>query len=844
MSEKAVTGPEFSIYSSITEEILESFLPYFPENERDLLAGGRKIHGSPGEVPFRADTAAGNMSGPNDVYLLLIREIITRLREGPVPLPLLTTIARRCDFQGLTLIEAAAASAGSGDAQVDAFDASDPVEAGSDARFMQGEGVCDEDCVPGAGSKTLEYLRSTGYTGAPAVDSLEAVFDSVFRVLGEEREGQLEMARTVMTAFCGGGLALIEAPTGTGKSMAYLVPAVLYSLETGERVVVSTYTRNLQDQLYGKEVPLLETVLDVGVSMEQLMGRENYICSRKVFAGVTDRMDSDPEGALELALTVAMSGRGEVDGLCVSSCPESASVLAAPAHCSMRKCGYADRCYLLKARIRAREAKVVFVNHALLLTDYRQNGAVLGQYGAAVLDEAHHLEHCVIENLSIKVERGDVDRILEPLDPSAGAVERLKFLIGAIEAGGRSVRHIDPPEKLIQRSRSLQGSFNRLFVTIASALNPDRDIRDRKTRYRDGGEAFADCTDSVNDYWLLCNGLCRSLEPLLESDVSAAASDCQQDLVLMRDELVELSEGLRFLTEADNDDFVFWLEWTGGGALRRICGSPLSVDRLFADYLENRCASAILTSATLARMGSFEYISDRLGLGLGDFEPEELVASSPFDHDKRCLIEVFTKLGDPNAPDYAVDVSRIVADLAEALGRKMMVLFTSYSLCHSTADLMAARLPSDRILVQGRGESREVLSRRFRGLDFGVLMGVASFWEGIDFPGEELEVLVIPKIPFPVPTEPVVEALAERIRGMGENPFEKLFLPRAIMRLRQGIGRLIRRKEDRGIVVLLDSRLDSRPYGETVLSSLPSQISRVESEEGLISGSFSWFMTG
>jgi Rad3-related DNA helicase len=327
---------------------------------------------------------------------------------------------------------------------------------------------------------------------------------------------------------------------------------------------------------------------------------------------------------------------------------------------------------------------------------------------------------------------------------------------------------------------------------------------------------------------------------LLEEEVGRDAAAFQSEIATVSDELGELSEVLSFLERGDDEQFVFWLEWGANGGLTKICGSPLEIDRLFADYIEDTCASAVFTSATLAQGGSFSYTANRLGLALSGRDRRELVAPSPFDYEENCLILLATHLGNPNDEGFVSEIAPIISRLATEVARRTMVLFTSYRLCHGTSESLSTSAVPGPVLIQNHGESREALSERFRNSRSGLLLGVASFWEGVDFPGEELEILVIPKIPFPVPSEPIIEARAERIRALGGNAFEALFIPEAVMRLRQGVGRLIRRQQDRGIVVILDSRLETKQYGETILSSLPSRAVRVESAGEIVARALGW----
>jgi len=360
-------------------------------------------------------------------------------------------------------------------------------------------------------------------------------------------------------------------------------------------------------------------------------------------------------------------------------------------------------------------------------------------------------------------------------------------------------------------------------------------LRSTKTRYTDGGETFAIERNTLHDIFLHINTFIESLKPISEVRLSQDLGVFQQEISYAGEELATLSESLKYLSTGIDEDSVFWLEWGSDGALREMCGSPLGIDRSFADYLEGFLGSAVFTSATLSQNGSFAFLKERLGLRLLPIKPIELVIPSPFPFDKNCLVLVVSGLGDPNDDGFAAPVTDLVSALAASVARRTMVLFTSYRLCFSVARALAKRGVDGPVFVQGSGESREALSERFRLHPAGVLLGVASFWEGVDFPGEELEVLVIPKIPFPVPSEPIVEARSQRLSALGEDAFGKLFLPEAILRMRQGAGRLIRRMDDRGVIVILDSRLGTKPYGSTILSSLPSgTVEHVSPEECVV----------
>ena len=736
--------------------------------------------------------------------------IAARIADSPVPPAHLLTLAERCDAHVLDLVREALAL----------------------SRVRR-------DAAGAAASSSVVH----GHTAAPKIPDLREAFALVFASLGEERSGQYEMARAVAHALTEDALALLEAGTGTGKSLAYLVPSLLYSLETGERVVVSTHTRNLQDQLYRKEMPVLEQALGIDARARRLLGRENYLCTRNVIVQISRMAEQSCAPGLAFALRIALASDGTVESLGALPSGMSASALAAPPRCPMNACVLADRCPLIRARKRSRDARILFVNHALLLTDYRQGGAVIGPYSKVVFDEAHHLERCIIENLSVRAARDDLCSIVEPLLEGNGD-DAWKLLVHELDCSMVPGDWKHFRKELSRKAKELEKAYADLFGGIEQSLNPMKSIRSARTRYTDGGETFYAISDSIRHISFQFNELSNLLKPICEIKISVDLSALQQKISHAVDELACLSEAVQFLAAGQDEESVFWLDWRRDGTLKEVCGSPLSVDRSFADYLESIGGSVIFTSATLSENRSFNFVKERLGLRLLSTKPIETIIPSPFPFDENCLVLIAAGLGDPNEEAFAGPVSGIVGELSARVGRRTLVLFTSYRLCFAVAEALGRLGKSGGVFVQGAGEGREVLSGRFRRARSGILLGVASFWEGVDFPGEELEVLVIPKIPFPVPTEPFVEARSQRLSALGEDPFEKLFLPEAILRMRQGAGRLIRRMDDRGVIILLDSRLGTKPYGARVLSALPSKNMMHVPFEECVERTAAWFEEG
>ncbi len=756
-----------------------------------------------------------SFSGPGAV-----ERVCAAAASGPVPPALLLRLARETGFAGMPALERAAILASG---RGDLFEA----PANDDAQRGEAAG-------PRPGAEPDPALLE---------DSAEREMRRVQEALGEMRKGQAAMARTVMTALARDEISFVEAGTGTGKSLAYLLPAALFSSATGERVIVSTHTKNLQQQLLEKELPVLRSVTGFTLPVERLMGRENYICSRKLVSRTVRLAGEDPEAALRLGLSAALAAEGAAESIPAALRPFPIRSICAPARCLMKGCPYAQGCPMLRARKRAADAAILFVNHALLMTDYRQGGTVIGPYSRVIFDEAHHLERCVMDNLSVRIAENTLETIFDQVEPVSPLAERWKILSmmpSAAGSGGGGEGWTGKVRALAAKKAELEEAYSAVFSSAASAALAGA----VGTRTRYGDDAFDEAVGVFNRFYYINNEIKETLKSIYNSSSQQSATALLNELRFIDEELEALAESVRYLREASDPDGVFWIEWAAGGRVAAICGSPLEIDRRFADYLEERALSAVFTSATLAGGGSFDYVMERLGISLTGKEPVNLIAGSPFDYQRNLLILRTGDHPDPNSGSFAAHVGRMIAELSRATGRRIMALFTSYRMCLATGGELADLGFAGRLFVQGEGGSREELASLFRSTDGAVLLGVASFWEGVDFPGGELEILVIPKLPFPVPSEPVIEARSERMRAAGENPFTRLSLPEAILRLRQGVGRLIRRKDDRGVVILMDPRLGTKSYAHAVLSSLPATVRHVRSEDEAADSAAAWFEMG
>jgi len=812
--------------SSGVEEI-SSFLKFIPVVVQKRLlhqVGGKRRYDAVKGSEREGISATGIekiASGPGQITDLK-EHILSSLKSSPVPLRVLYELCEGLDFPGEAIIKEA----------LDTVTFSPLLEDGNlvgdsgggdteDTFFYEGEEDGDSSFVPHGDFDNSMLLKA---------------FESLFDLLGERRTGQLKMAASVFDALEKGKVLVVEAGTGTGKSIAYLIPSIIYSIKTGNRVVISTYTKHLQNQLFTKDVPVAVKVLGAGVKVARLMGRDNYICTDRVIRMIERMKERDPSGALSLALAVTFSDGGLVYSL--SGLPEgiNRNRLVPPRRCLMGQCTYSERCPLVIARNRAMKASIVLANHSLVITDYQSGGGMLGEYSCVIFDEAHNVERAAVENMVVELSMSSLNEILEPLDFIGKSGERWKFLSAFLGDGVERRR-----DRIVESVELLRESVADFFRAVTGKFNDDGARRSVKTRYKDGGETFGDLRVKIINILFETNKLAKSLEPIVEADLPVDAAQLQREVSFVIDGLDSLKSVVEFLAAAEDDEYVFWMEWGGDGSLSSIAASPLFVDRRFADFIDDMCDGAVLTSATLSQGGGFDFFIRRLGLDKVDKEVIGISIPSPFPFDENCGVFVAEDAPGPQDTSFPARTAAIVEEIARGTERRILVLFTSYRMCMATADCIVDPEVKNRVIVQGYGESREILAERLRMSSGGVLMGVASFWEGIDFPGEELEILVITKIPFLVPSEPIVEARAERLETLGENPFEAMQIPEAVLRLKQGVGRLIRRNEDRGVVVLLDSRLVRMRYGEVILRELPTRRIEILPMEEIPKRIVGWF---
>lgn len=719
----------------------------------------------------------------------------------------------------------------------------------------------------------------------------------------EHRPSQLEMARGVADVLEAGAVLVAEAPTGTGKSLAYLIPAVLHSLRRRMPVAVSTHTLNLQDQLLDKDVPVVVRALaargfDEPIQVTVVKGRTNYMCRR--------RWDEARRGALPLASGtlerlapwVIDTETGDLDEAqeVVGSLGDDAERLAAdPATCSWARCRRGDDCFLRRLRRRAAGSHIVILNHALLFHHLLRDSAFLPDADALVLDEAHHLERALTEACGREMSRARIHHLVvrtlgghgaggEAEDRAEGAPlgGELDQERGDSGASGRT----GDLGRVRERLRVLPSDVDRLnlnqkLAAVGESLRRAAALADRMLRVlaRRLPEVIATQGAGVASFSgpapLTVRYTAESAAELLGEEsrrareaIGAAAGELRSlasaiarvagapqapvpeeetgvvEILGLAVEWGRLGDDLEALASPGDDD-VCWAEADGGEASLR--SLPLSIAQTFAERVIDRFRSTILTSATLTVAGTFDHLKSRLGLDRRDQRGVHVMAlASPFEHERQCVLLADPGFPQPSAPGYGMAVARCVASLLTRVPRRMLVLFTSNAMLrqvHTHLAPIAAALGRP-LFAQGLHGSRHALAGRHRRAPGSVLLGTASFWEGVDFPGEELEVLVITRLPFPVPGEPLIAARSEKLTEEGLNPFTSLFLPEAVLRFRQGFGRLIRSLDDRGAILCLDPRLVTASYGGVFVRSLPVRPRIARGADALADSVSSWFATG
>lgn len=668
----------------------------------------------------------------------------------------------------------------------------------------------------------------------------------------EAREPQVDMLRKVVDAFNKNTHTFVEAGTGTGKSLAYLIPAMMWAIQNGERVVISTNTINLQEQLADKDVPLVIDVLGNQGRAAVMKGKGRYMCQLRLndLRKIGPRTLDEVRVMTKILIWLPNTLTGDADELFMPAPGERAAFQHLSAQnpaCNMNTCTATD-CYFYQARRLAESAHVVIVNHALLLADIAVENRALPEYTRLVIDEAHHLESAATDSLTFRIDREEMGRALGELGRSSnqgGTNRRSQGLLNDIATQARRSLAVDQSggvEILVDASANavakaftqVAGFFDVLmdFFADETAQPADYAQRIRVTRQVRNRSGWGQLEIAGDNMCKELNMLTKALDSIFR-----ALNDLPDTIEGFDMLLARLNGSIRFTTEASeqinkmilkpNDESIYWVEIENRrnstrGPMLSLNVAPLRVGPRMQEHLWKAKASVIMTSATLRTAASdskslptFNYIKDRLNAHTAD----ELAVGSPFDYKSSTLVYLVTDIPEPNQPGYQQALERGLITLYRASQGRGLGLFTSYQQLRATSRVISPELLKDDITVyeQGDGTSRRVMLEQFRAADRAVLLGTRSFWEGVDIQGEKLSALAICKLPFDVPTDPIFAARSETF----QNSFSEYSVPESVLKFRQGFGRLIRSRTDRGVVAIFDKRLISKNYGSAFLNSLP-----------------------
>jgi ATP-dependent DNA helicase DinG len=682
----------------------------------------------------------------------------------------------------------------------------------------------------------------------------------------EQRDEQLRMAFAVADAFNNDKVVLVEAGTGTGKSLAYLVPSILWAVRNNQRVVISTNTINLQEQLIRKDLPFLARNSQTEFKAVLVKGRSNYACLRKLEHAEAEPSLFPDEATAELTSIIEWSKSCQ-DGCRsdLSFAPRGSTweeVCCEADQCGRSKCKHFNRCFFYRARRDASAAKVLVVNHALLLSDIvlrKETGydatAILPPFTRLIFDEGHHLEDVATSHLSLIISRGAILKQLHRLVPQKASRSGLLTIISNrltrdlpesmeslyTELSALLESHLLPKSHDVATLTESTMDWLALAVERQAGGEGGRECKVRITRQIEQTPFWQECrqrvhalSEAVGDYTSALRTLVRRCGDLPDK-LKEKLGDQLLDTAGIEGRLQAMVDGMIFFI-SNPEGYCSWIETSSGhrGVQARLCAAPLDISGQVKETILDKLKTIIVTSATLTVGGDFKYLKKRTGFGLLPKDRlKELQLASPFDYANQVFVAVPDDMPEPTAPGYREALEERILRAVSISKGGAFILFTSYDLLNKVYTSLKPELARLGLTVFKQGETgRHTLLAHFRKEGNGVLFGTDSFWEGVDVKGEALRLVIISRLPFQVPTEPVQQARSEQVEANGGDSFREFSIPQAVIKFRQGYGRLIRSRDDRGAVLILDRRITTKGYGKIFLRSLPdTELVRGDSDE-------------
>ena len=617
----------------------------------------------------------------------------------------------------------------------------------------------------------------------------------------ELRPQQLEMAEAICESIENGRHLMVEAGTGVGKSLAYLVPFIIYAVESDKKVIVSTNTKTLQQQLYEKDLPFLKRALNIEFNYALCLGSENYLCLRRLKGDpfTYDLFDAqawvnDVKRIIEWSSKTNSGVKSDLGFIPVDEV--WGSVYRESDLCLGGKCIYKDDCFYQKAKKRERAAHILITNHALFFTNLASGGLVLPEFQAVIFDESQTLEDIAAAHLGHEISNTKMKYLFDSIyNPKTEKGVLLKF--------GNQAERVDFVKKYLEESRSAAGQF---FKEISKKFGAGNEVKRLRTKNVIFNYLEKPLNRLVNSFKTLLEGV-KSYED--EVLIKSYAKKC-----------AALNESVSFIINQSGKNYVYWVEifWKRGGVRYSLFASPIEVAEELNKQLFDKIKPIVLTSATLSTNDNFDFIRSRLGIK----ECRELSLGSPFNYNENVLLYLANKIADPgdDFETFQKQALERIRELVDIMKGRIFILFTSYKMLNTVHRELKLSHQGINLLKQGDRPRYELLDSFKRDMN-SVLLGASTFWQGVDVPGKALECVIITKLPFSVPDDPLTEARVELIEFRKGNPFLEYQMPQAIMIFKQGFGRLIRAKTDRGVVAVLDPRITTRHYGKTFLNVLP-----------------------
>lgn len=679
----------------------------------------------------------------------------------------------------------------------------------------------------------------------------------------ELRVGQLDMANAVLDSFEQKEFLLVEAGTGVGKSLAYLIPSIKYTDKENKKVVISTNTKNLQEQLFYKDLPIVKDCVNIPFKATLLKGRRNYICEKQWLETTLDLTKiiaaEEAQSYMNLIVWKEFTKTGDISENSSFNVNRDRRVWKKVSSdsflCRKKRCPHFKSCFLMNIRSKAEESNLVVINHHLLLANMQSENAVLGEFDKLIIDEAHNLPHLAPAELGISLSYSDFNNFFNQLHSvynkyQSGILVRLRT--DAVKSDFPSKKElllrIEDTEKLIDDKKDIFAEF---FKKISEVITGKGSYGKLRVTNMEDHSFLSEGLNKIIIFWQEFSRDFMKMKNVFDDVNKQRFIEYDKHKEALDSIVNRISEYHNMLSTMFNPelkDFAFWMESFQTNDKKYPSGvlvyCPLNIDQIFDDKLYSSAESVIFTSATIAIRNSFKYFANRMGLNrLEEGFVRELVVESPFDYQKQTMVLVAGFLPDPKDRFFSSQSIEIIRNAVEITKAGTMVLYTSYKNLNEAYDVLNEEMYRNDILLltQGKGLGRSAMLKEFQLHKNSVLFGTNSFWEGIDVPGESLQLLVLYKLPFMVPSEPIVEAYLEKLEAEGKNSFMHYMLPNALLKYRQGFGRLIRHKTDRGVVLVLDNRILTKRYGRYFKDTIPARTFITQTDIEIYDRLSKWF---